>query len=367
MSAAWLALNAPFLTYVRRAWGLRGAIASTGILFLVYLYASIGAIAGVVAYSLRHDHASIRNRLPLISNSPTGHGPSITVALVGGDTSCDQRLEALDDEADCEILVVASTEPATRPKRSRYIPVAPGSSWCQMSQAALDAATGRSLALLNGEYAPDPGWLDRVRVASEQPFVMVGGSFEPRDEITDRAFHLARLWPWRSTQPASWLTYHPENNAVIDVAAAQSVGGFGPEGTLLLRLSGFGARPVLFDPLMRVRRSHPPTARDLTVAQAGPARHNTAAWTRYLDYSIGHRAFLAVVTPLRVLLRMPRRALQALREGRADAQLWLSTPLAFLSNACSVVGDVVGLLAPGSVPPPGTGADRPAGPEPRPT
>jgi glycosyltransferase involved in cell wall biosynthesis len=357
LGASWLALNAPFLAYVRRAWSFRGALASTGILFLVYLYASIGALAGVAAYALRHDRRSIRNRLPLRDAAPAHDGPSVTVALLAGDMTCAPALAMLDDEFDCELLVVGSTEPETLPKHARYVAVAPGTSRCRMAQAALDAATGRSLALLHGEYVPDPGWLDRVRSASEQPFVMVGGSFEPGDEITDRAFHLARLWPWRSTTRASWLTYHPENNAVIDVEAAHSVGGFGPEGALLLRLSGFGARPVLFDPLMQVHRSRPPSARDLTVAQAGPARHNTAAWTRYLDYSVGHRAFLSVVTPLRVLLRMPRRLLQALWEGRADGRLWLSTPLAFLSNACSVVGDVVGLLAPGGDPRPETAVE----------
>lgn len=359
LGIAWLVLNAPFLLYTRRVWSGRGACSSAVLLFLLYVYASVGAIAGIVAYALRHDRASIRNRLHLEIGEPVDGQPRLTVAVLAGDADDVPALRVLHGGADYELLVVAPTVPSSLPDGARHVTVAPGASRSEMSQAALDAAKCRSLALLEGVYVPDDGWLDRVRAATELPFVMVAGSFEPAgDIIADRAIHVARLWPWRSTLPASWLAYHPAHNAVLDTGAARAVGGFGPEGALLLRLSGLGARPVLFDPLMCVRRGRPPTLRELTTAQVGPARRNTASWTRYLDYSIGHRLFLAVLNPLRVLPRLPRRALQALREHRADTRFWLSTPLAFLSNACSVAGDVVGLLSPGPPAPPVRHADH---------
>lgn len=348
LAVTWIALNAPFLRTVRREWDTRGAFVSAAILFLVYIYASIGALVGVILYGLRHDRHSQRNRLhldlePLDPSQPREQ--RLTVAILAGDVSDPPALGSLGGDDDYQLLIVGS-KPPTTPTTARFVPVPSGATRSKMSQAALEAASGQALTLLEGAYVPDEGWLDRVREAASLRFIMVGGSFEPAsDRIADRAIHLARLWPWRSNLPRAWLAYHPAHNTVIDARAARAVGGFGPEGGLLLRLSGLGARPVLFDPEMCVRRGHPPTFRELMPAQVGPARRNTASWAHYLDYSLGHRIVSVATAPFVWLTVVPRRILQAMRERRADFWFWLATPLAFLSNGCSVAGDAIGMLS----------------------
>jgi hypothetical protein len=299
-----------------------------------------------MAYVLRHDRVTLRNRLLLAPAEP-GDEPRLTIAVLAGDLREVPALRALHGTENDELLVVGSRYSVHPGAGWSHVEVPPGTPRSEMSQAALEAASGTKLALIDGVDVPDDGWIDRVRAATELPFVMVGGSFEPaHNAIADHAIHVARLWPWRSSVPAAWLAFHPAHNAVIDTKAARAVGGFVPEGALLLRLAGLGVRPVLFDPEMCVRRGRPPTARELTTAQFEPARRNTMSWSRYLDYSTPHRVVLAVVNPLRAVLRVPRRAVQAMREHRAGAKFLLSTPVGFVCNACSVAGDVVGLFSP---------------------
>ncbi len=344
-SVVWLILNAPFLIRVRQVWSIGGALRSAALLFFVYIYASIGALVGVVLYGLRHNRHSLRNRLHLELEPLDPARPALTIAILGGDIPEPPALTALRAVRDCEVLLVNSIPPP-EPTTARFVPVSPGATRSKGSQAALEAACGQALAIIEGVYIPDDGWLDRVRAAAALRFVMVGGSFEPGgNQIKDRAIHLARLWPWRSSLHQHWLAYHPAHNAVIDTRAARAVGGFGPEGGLLLRLSGLGARPVLFDPEMCVRRGTPPSWRELMPAQAGPARRNTASWAQYLDYSLGHRLTSVAMAPLLLISVVPRRVLQAIRERRADARFWLAIPFAFLSNGCSIFGDAVGMVS----------------------
>ncbi|MGH9268255.1 MAG: glycosyltransferase, partial [Acidimicrobiales bacterium] len=278
LAGLWLVLNWNFLAHARKAWGPLGAVQSGGFMFLFHLYGPLGSAAGVAAYLLRHRRAAMLNWLGLDEGSRSHGQPAVTLAVVVQPCEPAAALEGLPPlEPWWELLVVAVDRPDRLPAGAQWVPARPGASRHEMRQMALVAARGEMFATLDGGCVPDPGWVERVRAVASGAALVVAGSFRHDHRgARHRANQVARYWAWRPERTAGWVVDHPATNAAFRTSVARGLGGFKEEGALILRMAGFGARPVLFDPQLSVRLAGPVGARSLVRGVAGVARLRAA-------------------------------------------------------------------------------------------
>lgn len=348
----WIAWNRDFLAYARREWGMEGAFYSAAFIYLYYLYGPVGVVAGSLKYLLRHDHSSFLNRLWLAEGSPNGAeriDVSVAVILMPGEPA--DALTGLPEiEPWWELIVVGSAEPASMPAGARFISAPGEEDRNRMRGLALRTCRGEMLATLDGSCVPAPGWLDRVRAAANRSEFVVGGAFDhDRRSVRHRAYHATRYFPWRPERAPAWLVDHPSTNAAFRTDVARRLGGFAEGGALVLRMAGFGARPVRFDPSMRVRLTGRATLNPLTRGIAGVTRLRAAATCRYFDIGTLHRLGIIAFAPVGLVLLTGRVVRRSLSERSADYKLWLGLPLITLGFVFAVVGRVVGMIRPGSL------------------
>jgi GT2 family glycosyltransferase len=345
---AWLFANARFITYSKRVAGVATAMKNAGYLALCGIYAPLGAAGGLVIASMRPPHHSIRNSLglSLLDAAPTG--VLATVALVssvaGGATAVLDALPPVDDVT--ELLVVGTAEPDRLPKGTRFVAVPPGTNPAAMRQVALDHARGEVIALLDERTIPTPGWLDRVRAAATRRDLAVGGSFAPADRSPRAlAAFLPSWWTWRRTARATYTEDHPPTNIVLQVAAARRLGGFSEPALLLRRMSGFGARPVRFDPEMHVLLSTPYAAIPLA-GMFRSGRHSASALVRAYDNRRRLRLMRVLVTPFHTAAHVARVMIVTARDREWSIGVLLAMPRAALSVAAHDLGSVTGYVRP---------------------
>jgi GT2 family glycosyltransferase len=348
LALAWAWQNRGFLGFVRRAWGFGGALISALLLALYYVYGPAGVLLGAAAYALRHDHRSFLNRLRLEGEAPRGD-LEVSIAIVCMPGELPDALAGLPPlEPWWELLVVAAEPPVRLPPGARFLG-APARDRNAMRDAALRACRGAMLATLDGSSVPAPGWLDRVREAGRRGDLVVGGAFEhDRRSVLARAYQAARFFAWRPERPAAWLGDHPATNAAFRVDVARRLGGFAVGGALVLRLAGFGARPVRFDPAMRVRLTGRVGWTSLTRGLAGTGRLRGAVTCRYLDIRPLHRAAVVATAPLVGALLFARVVRRSIRERSGDVRLWLGLPLVAIGLGFATLGRMLGTLRPGA-------------------
>jgi GT2 family glycosyltransferase len=349
--AVWLAWNRDFLGYARRHWGLPGAAFSAAFIYLYYLYGPLGVVLGSVKYVLRHDHASFLNRLSLAGGSPNGsQRVDVTVAVILMPGEPADALAGLPElEAWWELIVVGSAAPQSMPAGARFIAVPATAERNEMRALALQSCRGEMLATLDGSCVPQAGWLERVRAAANRSEFVVGGAFEhDRRSIRDRAYQVTRYFAWRPERAPAWLVDHPSTNAAFRTDVARQLGGFADGGALVLRMAGFGARPVRFDPAMRVRLTGGTSLGPLTRGIAGVTRLRAAATCRYFDIKTLHRIGIVLFAPIGVGLLFGRAVRRSVSEGSSDARFWLGLPLVALGLMFAGLGRIVGIVRPGS-------------------
>lgn len=344
---AWLVAHRRILLYFRREWSNAGALGSAGMLFLYYVYGVLGTVLGTAAFVLRHERHPRLNWLRLDAGAEPPGGVAVTVAVVA---SPDEELAALGGLPEpapwWELIVVGSAQPAELPAGARFLLADRGATRNDLRQMALDAAQGEMFATIDASCIPDPGWVDCVRSSAASAFVAVAGPFHhDRRGLRHRAAQVVRLWWWRPRPPA-WIVNHPLNNSAFRTSVAQRLGGFHIEGALLLRLAGFGARPIRFVPGMAVRLAGPPSVVPFLRGVGGTARLRASAATRYHDTSLPHRLALVMWSPISALTHVGRIVRDSLREGSADRHLWFSMPLIVLGVAAHWAGRDLGLLRP---------------------
>jgi hypothetical protein len=277
---------------------------------------------------------------------PDASALEVTVAVLGSDGQRLPSLAALPPlEPWWELVVAGATRPPNLPPRARFVCVPPAASQVELGSRALEVATGDYLAVLDGNSAPNPDWLARVRLAVNRRDLAVGGSFRhDRRSIRARAIQIARHWPWRPEVPPAWMADHPMSNIAFSAPVSRSLGGFQP--ALIARLARFGARPVRFDPVMSVsstgRVSYTRSASNLGVV----ARFRAATITRYYDFGLLHRLALISVSPLSWARAMFGIVRSAIVEGTADRTFWLSLPTTGVALVCFWIGRDVGVLFP---------------------
>lgn len=341
----WVVLNLPFLRYVAEAWDLRGAVASGALLFLYYIYGPLGAFLGVWHHLLRRRDDTPRHDLATLAALPRRE-LDVTVAVVAqpGDP-----LDALDGlpavDPRWELLVVAETPPPDLPDGARFLAAPAGAGRPEMRQLALEASAGEMFAVLDAPAVPAPGWLDRVDRAARGHDLVVAGSFGGHQRGTARASQVLRLWQWRPERRARWLIEHPPWNLAYRSEVALHFGGLAHEG-LAHALTGFGVRPVRFDPAMSVEV---PTA--VTVGRfLRDALRGSRAWVGDLVRTRRHpwmaRLALLVVAPLLAVAAFARRVAGSIRDGTADAGLWRCLPLVALGCVASLLGSLLGIFRP---------------------
>lgn len=372
---AWGVLNRGFLGYSARVWSGAGSVASGGFLLLYSLYGPVGAGLGAAAHALRSKQGAQLNWLSLdvdpdsdparssLGAESTGPAPSIgaeiavTVALIASKDEQLSALETLPDPAPWWELVVVSVDAQPQaPGWAQVLrPESPAATRDQMRQKALDVARGEMFCTLDAGCQPHDGWLDRVRAAAARGDLAVGGSFaQDRRSARHRAGQVARYWSWRPERRAAWITHHPTTNMAVRTEVARALGGFREEGALLLRFAGFGARPLRFDPEMRVVLTGVAPSRGFLAGVGGTSRLRAAASSRYFRMGLGSRAFFAAITPLSAAADVVLTVRDAVREGTADATFWRAVPVVATARASHWTGRALGLLRPehrgGSVP-----------------
>lgn len=352
LAALWGGLHRHFLTYAWRVWGRRGAVSSAALLYLYYLYSVVGAAAGVIVFVLRRDRTGALNRLPLEPVAPSRLDVSLAVTVKPEERVATlanlETLAALPaHEQWWELLVVAPVEPDGLPAHARFLRAPAGASRNQMRQIALKASQGEMFATLDAGCVPDPGWLERVREAATGNFLVVAGSFHhQRKGVVDRADQVVRFWQWRPERPRSWTVNHPFNNIAFRRRVALRLGGFTVDGALILRLAGFGARPVFFEPLMGACLPGGATFARTLHGVAGSSRLRSGASARYFAMGRLHRLVLVATSPLLAGLDLVRIVRGAVRERSADRTFWLALPLVALGVASHWFGRDLGLLRP---------------------
>lgn len=361
-------LNRGFLTYAARVWGGAGALSSSGFLLLYSLYGPIGAGLGATAHALRSrqdaqlnwlrfdidrdgDRGDTRSTDDDHSGRSTSTGTEIAVT-VGLIASRGEALLALDTLPPpmswWELVVVSVDEQPSAPEWATVIRVDSSQpTRDQMRQRALDIARGEMLCVLDAGCRPEPGWLDRVREASARGDLALGGSFaQDRRSARQRAEQVARYWSWRPERRTAWVTHHPSTNLAVRTEIARALGGFQDSGALILRLAGFGARPIRFDPEMRVELTGPAPARGFIAGVGGTSRLRAAASSRYFRMGRGSRLFFAALTPISAAVDLVGTLRAAVREGTADATFWEAVPLVMAARASHWAGRALGLLWP---------------------
>ena len=361
-AATWAVLNRDFLAYSRRAWGIRGEAASTGMLFLYSLYGPVGAGLGTAAHLLRSRQDARLNWLRLdhddeaIGDDSPGPAPSdgaelaVTVALIASPGETIAGLAGLPDPAPWwELVVVSADDQPGLPAHARLLR-AEGDHVTRdtMRQQALEVARGEMLVLLDAGWLPGPDWLTRVRTAAARADLAIGGSFDhDRRSPRHRANQVARYWSWRPERRPAWITNHPTTNMAVRTAVARTVGGFQQEGALLLRLAGFGARPLRFDPAMIVSYVGPaPSIAELVPGVGGTSRLRASASSRFFRMGVGSRVFFAALTPLSGAADAVGTVRTAVSEGTSDPTFWAALPVVLIARASHWLGRAVGLLRP---------------------
>ena len=343
---AWLGLHGSMLRYFGREWSRLGALGSAGMLFLYYVYGVAGTLLGAAAFTLRHERHPRLNWLRLEERAPAA--VAVTVAVVASPGEELAALGGLPPPAPWwELVVVGSDRPDPLPEGARFVLADRRATRNDLRQMALDVAQGEMFAALDASSVPDPGWLDHVRTTASTAFVAVAGPFHhDRRSLRHRAAHVVRLWWWRPRQRPAWIVNHPINNTAFRTVVARRLGGFHIEGALILRLAGFGARPIRFVPDMAVRLAGSPSVVPFLRGVGGTARLRASAATRYYDTSRLHRLVLVAWSPISALLHLARIIRDAVREGAADRQLLLAMPLIVLGVAAHWAGRDLGLLRP---------------------
>jgi GT2 family glycosyltransferase len=356
---AWLILNRGFLRYSVTAWSRTGALACTGFLFLYSLYGPFGAALGTVAHVLRSQRVAQLNWLRLDpepeSADPQGTKPSddgdvvVTVAVVATHGEPLAALSGLPDPAPWwELVVVCHEKPAEVPPWAHVLLApSPASTRNAMRDQALHLARGEMFASLDASSVPTPGWLDRVCAAASRGDLVVAGSFaQDLRSIRHRAEQVSRYWSWRPERAAYWSTNHPATNAAFRTDVARALGGFHDEGALLLRMAGFGARPVRFDPGMQVRLSGPSMIREFVPGVGGISKLRAAASSRYFHLARASRLFFAATSPVSGVTDVLMTVRAAVREGTADRTFWRALPVIVAARGSHWVGRAWGLLQP---------------------
>jgi hypothetical protein len=219
-----------------------------------------------------------------------------------------------------------------------------------MRAVALQSCRGEMLAPLDGSCVPQEGWLERVRAAANRSEFVVGGAFEhDRRSIRHRAWQVTRYFAWRPDRAPAWLVDHPSTNAAFRADVARQLGGFADGGALVLRMAGFGARPVRFDPAMRVRLTGGAGFGQLTRGIAGVTRLRAAATCRYFDIKGMHRIGIVIFAPIGVGLLFGRAVRRSVSERSADLGFWLALPLVAIGLMCAGIGRIVGIMRPGAL------------------
>lgn len=360
-------LNRGFLGYSAKVWSAAGAVSSGGFLLLYSLYGPIGAFLGATAHALRSRQEAQLNWLRLDiegdndggdtgadeersgQSTSTGTEIAVTVALIA---TRGESLPALDTLPPpmpwWELVVLSVDEQPSAPEWATVIRVDSSQpTRDQMRQRALDLARGEMLCLLDAGCRPEAGWLDRVRAASARGDLAVGGSFvQDRRSVRQRAEQVARYWSWRPERRPAWVTHHPSTNLAVRTEIARALGGFRDSGALVLRLAGFGARPIRFDPEMRVELTGPPPARGFIAGVGGTSRLRAAASSRYFRMGRGSRVFFAALTPVSATADLVGILRAAVREGTADATFWMAAPIVTAARASHWAGRALGLLWP---------------------
>lgn len=346
--AFWTWQHRALLGYFRRQWTVGGMVASAAMLYLYYLYSVVGAAMGTAAFALRHERDPRLNWLSV--RFEDGPIPDLlaTVAVI---VSEGERAVALDHlpavDSSWELIVVAPEAPANLPASARFIPAPAGASRCEMRHLALLVAGGEMFAMLDGHCRPGADWLGHVKRAAPTSLLAIAGSFrEDRPGVRRRAEHTVRYWQWRPQRSAGWVVHHPANNLAVRSELARRLGGFRVEGALIVRLAGFGARPVKFDPAMTVSLTEDEALRDFLRGVAGVARLRASATARYFDMSRSHRVVMILSSPLTAAVAGLRTIREARREGTLDRGLVLALPLILTGWACHWGGRDIGLLRP---------------------
>jgi GT2 family glycosyltransferase len=344
----WVALHRDFLGYAARAWSRRGAMYSAGLLYLYYLYGALGTVLGAGAYLLRPGPICVLNSLRLDRAGDRHADVAVTVAVIVQSGEPARALEALPPlEPWWELIVCATQAVPHLPEGAQFILAPEGADRSQMRHLALLATRGEMFATIDARCVPVPGWLDRVRAVAAGNSLIVAGPFHhDRSGVLARAAQVVRYWHWRPERPAAWLVFHPATNAAFRTEVARQLGGFRVDGALMLRLSGFGARPVRFDPAMGVRVVDEPRSLRFVPAAAGIARLRASATVRYFDISRLHRLGLVLASPLSGLANLVKMVLEAIREGSADRTFWLALPFIAVGRASATAGRDLGLLRP---------------------
>lgn len=351
VAGAWLALNRRFLLYVARTWSLRGAFQTAGFLYLYFLYGILGAGMGTAAFLLRHERQSMLNWLRLDSaRDEVGQDDevAVTLALTGHPGEAMAALGGLPSPAPWwELIVVGNRLPADLPEHAVFLYAPADATRNQMRQMALEAAKGTMFATIDAHCVPDPGWLDRVRTAAAGSVLVIGGSFHhDTRSLRSRADQVTRFWAWRPERRATWMVDHPATNAAFRTDVARTLGGFKEEGALIIRMAGFGARPVRFDPAMGVRFTAPPRLRTSITGVAGVNRLRASATARYFDIGLLHRLVLVAHCPAAGVLTLIRTVRDAAKERTADRTFVIGLPLIALEMSSVWAGRALGLLRP---------------------
>jgi hypothetical protein len=155
------------------------------------------------------------------------------------------------------------------------------------------------------------------------------------------------------------LTKVPTTNIAFRTGVAQALGGFGVPGALALRLAGFGARPVRFDPEMKVAVTGSSGGWEVVAVAAGLGRVWAAGSARTLELSRLSRLATALLMPVAGVAELAGIVRSAAAEGTADATFWRALPVVATAVATHRLGLVVGWLRPGTYGArvPWTGAD----------
>jgi hypothetical protein len=345
----WVWLNRGFLRYARRQWGWRGASVSTAMLYLYFLYCPAGAVLGLTAHILRGGHRSRLNWLELEPLDRAEPEVAVTLAVIANGTEPLTALAGLPPPAPWwELIVVSPSDRTDLPIGARFIKGgSPTASRNEMRELALQMARGEMFATLDAQFVPAAGWLDRVREAGRRSDLVIAGSFEhDRRRIRQRAEQVARYWEWRPERPASWMVDHPPTNAAFRTQVARDLGGFKIGAALVLRMAGFGARPVRFEPAMRVRLTANSGTWEFVRGVGGTTRLRAAASTRYCELGLLNRIVFAGLTPISGPLALLQVIRSAVAEGTADRTFILALPLITVALASHWIGHALGLLNP---------------------
>ncbi len=352
---AWLFLSRGFLACAVKEWSPAGALASAGFLFLYGLYGPVGAALGTIAHLLRNQQVAQLNWLGLDPEpEPTGNEPNtddvvVSVAVIAKHGEPLAALAGLPDPAPWwELLIVAHEDPVEAPPWARVLRVpASLNTRSAMRHEALHLARGEMFATLDASSVPTPAWVERVRTAASRGDLVIAGSFaQDRRSSRHRAEQMSRYWQWRPERGPCWTTNHPATNAAFRTDVARALGGFQDEGALLLRMAGFGARPVRFDPTMQVRLTGPSMIREFVPGVGGTSRLRAAASSRYFRLSRTGRLFFAAITPISGLADVLMTVRAALRERTADATFWMALPVFVTARVSHWAGRAWGLLRP---------------------